>query len=105
MVAAVIEKTKPELIGTIEVPNYDESPKINMDKKKIAARPMSERDYNELILAMQGTLAFEVVEDSTINELPDGDAHLAWMNLKKKYEPNTSQTLIGFNREFTSSKL
>ena len=62
-------------------------------------------ESNELILVMQGELALEVVEDSTTNELPDGDTHFAWMNLKKKFERNTSQTLIRLKRKFTSSKL
>ena len=99
MAAVVVKKIKPAMIGTIKVPNHNESLNINMDKEKIAARTMNERAYNKLILAMQGELTFEVVEDSTTNELPDGDINLAWMNLKIKYEPNTSQMLIGVKRE------
>ena len=76
MAAAVVKKIKPTLIETIEVPTHDEPLNIKMDKKKKAARIMNEWAYNELILAIQGEVAFEIVEDSATNELPDGDAHL-----------------------------
>ena len=66
---------------------------------------MNEKAYNKLILAMQRELAFEVVEDSTTDELPDGDARLVWDNLKKKYKPNTTQTLIRLKKEFAASRL
>ena len=99
MAAAIVKKIIPARIGTIELTNYDESLNINMDQKKVTVRTINERAQNKLILAIQGELAFEVVEDSASNELPDGDYHLACMNRKKKTQPNTSQTLIRLKKK------
>ena len=45
-----------------------------MDKKKILGRAMHEKTYNELILAMQDKVLFEVVEDPIAEKLPNEDA-------------------------------
>ena len=100
-----MKKIKPTLIRGITVLPHDENLNSTTDKKKIAAIAMNKKAYNELILVMQGELAFEVVEDLTTDELPNGDARLAWNNLKKKYEPNTAQTLIRLKKEFAGSRL
>ena len=58
-----------------------------------------------LILAIQGELAFEVVEHLITDELPDGNAFLEWDNSKKKCKPNTAQTLIRLKNKFSGSGL
>ena len=100
-----MKKIKPALNGGITVPPHNENLNSTIDKQKIAARAMNEKSCNELILAMQGELMFKLVENSTTNELPDGDASLVWDNLKKKYEPNTAQTLIRLKKKFVGSRL
>ena len=71
---------KPSLIDSITVPLYNKVLISTTNKKKISARAMNEKANNKLILAMQGELVFEAAEDSTTDELPDGDVRLAWEN-------------------------
>ena len=71
-----MKRIKTALLGSITVPPQEKLLKSTTDKKT-SVIAMNEKAYNKLILVMQGELAFEVVEDSTTDELPDGDAHLA----------------------------
>ena len=63
-----MKKIKPALIGCITIPPHDETLNSTNDKKKITAKAMNEKAYSELILAMRGELAFEVVDNSTTDE-------------------------------------
>ena len=54
--------------------------------------------YEELVLSIDdnesaGKVAFKIVKKSKTAENADGDAHLAWTGLKRKYAPTTAPTL------------
>ena len=78
MAAALMKKIKPSLMGAIEIPKYNKILNVTVDKKKIVAREMNENAYNELVLAMEDEVAFEVVEESTTENLPDWNAQIKW---------------------------
>ena len=50
--------------------------------------------YGDLLLACQEDLSFGIVEESTSTNFPDGDARLAWKNLKRRYKPIDGAALI-----------
>ena len=52
----------------------------------MAARKANESAYQDLILANQHEVAFNIVDKSVSADLPDGDAAKAWNELLKKYE-------------------
>jgi hypothetical protein len=48
---------------------------------------------------------FNLVESSRTEELPDGDARLAWEELKIKYEPSNTMSMIVVKKEFALCEL
>ena len=60
------------------------------DKRKLKLRKANQQAYCELMLACQGTISFAMVEKLVTDDLPTGDANLAWKKLKKKFNTQTS---------------
>lgn len=61
--------------------------------------------YSDLILSMQDETTFGIIDESKSNQHSDGDARMAWNELKKKYEPKTGFSEVRTKREFNSSNL
>ena len=57
------------------------------------------------MLVCQGMISFAIVEKSVTDDLPNGDANLAWKKLKKKFNPQTSANKLKLKRKFTNSSL
>ena len=57
------------------------------------------------MLACQGTISFAIAEKLVTDDLPTGDANLAWKKLKKKFNPQTSANKLKLRRQFTNSSL
>ena len=71
---------------------------------------MNELAYEELVLSIDdnesaGKVAFKIVKKSKTAENADGDAHLAWTGLKRKYAPTTAPTLANLHKQFYKAKL
>ena len=80
------------LLGKTVVPPQDEVLDVNTpsDKIKFKGRKENEKAYNDLILACSGEIGFAIVDESVTKELPDGDSELAWNELRRRFEPDTS---------------
>ena len=61
--------------------------------------------YAELLISCEDNLCFELVNSSRSEQLPEGDAHLAWSNLMSKFEPKTKANLIQMKKEFVQNVL
>jgi hypothetical protein len=61
--------------------------------------------YAKLLIACEDNLCFEMVYSSRSEQLPEGDAHMAWSNLMSKFEPKTKANLIQMKREFVQNVL
>ena len=61
--------------------------------------------YNDLILSCQEEVSFGIIDESVSTDFPDGDARLAWKNLKARYEPNTGAAKVQLKQEFHQMKL
>jgi hypothetical protein len=57
--------------------------------------------YADLMMACEDDVCFDLVDNSRSEEFPDGDANLAWVELKAKFEPSTTMSLIALKKEFT----
>ena len=60
------------------------------DREKEKLCKAHEKAYWELILACQGPIAFKIVRKCTTDDLPTGNAYLAWNKLKVRFDPRTS---------------
>ncbi len=58
-----------------------------------------------MILSCQEDITFGIVDESISTNLLDGDARLAWKNLKDKFEPSTGATKVQLKQEFHQLKL
>ena len=61
--------------------------------------------YNDLILSCQEDVTFGIIDESVSTDFPDGDARLAWKNLKDRFEPNTGAAKVQLKQEFHQLKL
>jgi hypothetical protein len=61
--------------------------------------------YNDLVLSCQDDVTFGIIDESISQDYPDGDARLAWSNLKKRFEPNTGAAKVQLKLEFSQLKL
>jgi len=80
------------LNGTIKAPLESEILSLDTEegKKKSKAREKNEAAYCELVLSIStrescGKLAFHVVKSSKTQDLPSGNAYLAWTQLCQRY--------------------
>jgi len=78
----------------MELSRPHESEILNLNteegKKKAKARQQNEVAYCELVLSINtrescGKLAFHVVKSSKTQDLPSGNAYLAWTRLCQRY--------------------
>lgn len=52
------------------------------------------RAYSNLIIACQDNVVFGFIEEATSVMFTNGDAKVAWRNLKEKFEPTTGASKI-----------
>ena len=76
--------------------------KIEDTKKK---EKMNDDAYADLILAMSCEVAFGYVDEAVTKEFPEGDAAVAWENLKKKFQPSTTGSRVQYKNEFNNNIL
>jgi hypothetical protein len=81
---AQLKKVKKVLLKVEKPPKHDAvlDPNVTADKEKIRIRTANEITYNLLMLAMQDDVSFEAVSSACTDDLPDGDAALAWEHLE-----------------------
>jgi hypothetical protein len=75
------------------------------DPDKTASEKMNVQVYNDLILSCQDDVTFGIVDESISDDFPDGDARLAWKNLRDKFEPSTGAAKVQLKQEFHQLKL
>jgi hypothetical protein len=104
---AVKKGYKKILEGTEQVPAEDEDIPDDTDanKKKLLARQMNEEAYSDLLLSMKTEAAFNLVDEATTADLPNGSAKVAWDNLNKRYLPKDTATRAMLKEEFENDKL
>jgi len=100
---------KKLLIGTEKAPPDSETLKES-DVDQLRLRRANEMAYEELLLSIDGTkssgrVAFNIVKLAKTDELPEGDAALAWKRLVNKYATKSAPSLMALKSEFTNSKL
>lgn len=61
--------------------------------------------YNDMLLAMLNDVSFGLVDESTTNLSPDGNASLVWSKLQQKFESQTSASRVKLMNQFTNNKL
>ena len=54
---------------------------------------------------MSDPVPLGLVSEAKTKDLPEGDAHLAWENLKAKFEPDTTAALVDIWQEFATCKM
>ena len=89
------------------MPPHNETLDVNIpnDKIKLKGRNANDKAYNNLILACSGEIGFSIVDEAVTEELPDGDAELAWKELQRRFEADTSADKVKLKKEFSTSKL
>ena len=66
--------------------------------------------YEDLLLLINGQtkmgkMAFNLVDNCTTDEQPDGNCKLAWERLVHKFAPKTAPSYITLKKSFANSKL
>ena len=87
------------LSGTVNVPTDDVATPSTEQKE---AQKLNKIAYNELILSCTDKVSFAIVKNAKTTKHKNGNAKLAWGNLKTKFEPNTGSELVDINQEYIS---
>jgi hypothetical protein len=90
-----------------KIPKLEETG-LMLEKEKV--KKLNEKAYMELILSMDtdqpgGSIAFNIVKGTKKGEYKEGNARLAWINLKKKYAPATASSLMRMSELYTNATL
>jgi gag-polypeptide of LTR copia-type len=77
------------------------------DKILIDLAKLNEDSYAELIMSIDtttaaGLVAFRIVASTKTTDYQDGNAPIAWIQLKAKYQPDTGAELSRLTKEFYS---
>ena len=101
------KKYKDLLTGVTTAPPADEA--IDESKTKGVAKQKARNDnemaYHDLVLANPDKVAFNIVNNATTTDLPDGDAALAWKRLSGKYESKSATNVVDLVQKFSQSRL
>lgn len=81
-----------------------------IDKGYIKKWRLNELAYEDLLLSINGQtkmgkVAFNLVDNCTTDEQPDGNCKLAWERLVHKFAPKTAPSYISLKKSFANSKL
>ena len=64
------------------------------EEEDMSTAEINLKAYNDLLLSFQDDVTFGIVEEATSEIFKEGDARVAWKNLKKKFEPNTGASKV-----------
>jgi hypothetical protein len=85
----------------LKVPKWNEDLGDTAEgKKKESLREANQKAYDELILAMYDETCFNLVDEARTDDLPDGDARMAWNALEEKFRPSKGLALIDVLYDF-----
>jgi gag-polypeptide of LTR copia-type len=92
-------------LGKANIPKTDEvyDMKSEDGKKFIISADMNELAYTELILSIDdktSSVAFNLVKGGKSKEYVDGNAFMAWEQLKNKFEPLSAPSLVKMEKQF-----
>ena len=74
-----------------KIPKYNKILKdTETDREKKKLRKANEKAYCKLILLCQWPILFNIIRKYTTDDLPTGNAFLAWNKLKERFDPWTS---------------
>ena len=75
-------------------------------KKEKISRETNEAVFTDLTLACQDDVSFSIVTKSVTDDLPEGDASLAWQSLRERfYQQDSSAALVLLKSEYNKRKL
>jgi hypothetical protein len=98
------EETTPETHN----PRNGKKKTLTPEDQEIADK--NRKGFGELILSIDhsnphGKIAFAIVKNSKTEGMPNGDLHLVYCRLKKKFEPSTTPQLMQLTKTFHSKVL
>jgi hypothetical protein len=109
------EPSKKLLSGATAIPTKSEYTAAgggSTDNQKLTVKlwQLNELAFEEILLSInvktkQGKIAFNLVDNCTTAEQPQGNCKIAWERLVHKYAPKTAPSYIQLKKDFANSKL
>ena len=103
------------LTGSDNIPTEAESElavgeRNDTEKKTRKLWKLNELAFEDILLSIngqtkQGKIAFNLVDNCTTTDQPDGNCRVAWERLVHKYAPKTAPSYIQLKKDFANSKL
>ena len=89
-----------------KIPKHDKVLKdTETDREKEKLQKANEKAYCKFILSCQGLIAFNIIRKCTTDDLPTGNAFLAWNKFKERFDLQASNEKLQLKEKFTNSKL
>ena len=106
---AAIRRYKDVLLKVVKTPAHDfDFSTITDDADREIQKKIVEQNnnaYRDLLLYMKEQTEFNIISQAISTELPDGDASMAWENLKDEFKPETGNKYVKLKGEFYKSSL
>ena len=96
---------KSVLLGDVEVPPEDEDLDEAADADRIAIRDANKNAYANLLIACEDDVCFNLISTAVSQELPNGDAEMAFTKLKHTFAPTTKVEKMTLKKQFYNCKL
>ena len=106
---------KKLLSGATAIPTeseYTAAAGGSTDDQKLTVKlwQLNELAFEEILLSIngqtkQGKIAFNLVDNCTTGDQPEGNCKIAWDRLVHKYAPKTAPSYIQLKKDFANSKL
>ena len=100
---AHVKGYKGILEGTLKIVSAKSTKKG--DATEASLRKLNQDAYNDLLLSFSDLVNFNLVDKACTDNLPEGNARLAWENLLNKHEPSSAATKVSLKMELNQSKL
>ena len=91
-------------VATAGIKGYRRALVADKDEE-LPTEEMNLQAYNDLLLSCQDDITFGIVDEATSERFKEGDARVAWKNLKVKFEPNTGAAKVQLKMEFQQTIL
>ncbi len=104
-VELINSKSREILENGLGIPKSTDDLTDPAEAEKLKIRKANLKAYNLLLMSVDDEVSFGAVDSAVTDDLPTGDARLAWTKLKDIHKPKTISTKIGLKREYNTCKM
>ena len=103
LLKGIQQKVEIDKVSTLEEYEIAVTGSTN-DDKKVEMHWVFELAFEALILSVDCKTAFRLINNYKATEYPEGNCHLTWNWLVKKYAPKLAPSILSLKKQFENSR-